>query len=68
MGSHLTLSRCEEELIEAIETANGEKKDCLCFIEVIVHTSEELLEWGPGSLQPIAAHQFLSERTMFQLI
>ena len=66
MGSHLTLSRCEEELIEAIERANGEKKDCLCFIEVIVHTSEELLEWG--SLQPIAAHQFLSERTMFQLI
>ncbi|PIN04808.1 Thiamine pyrophosphate-requiring enzyme [Handroanthus impetiginosus] len=40
---------CEEELISAIETANGEKKDCLCFIEVIVHkddTSKELLEWG----------------------
>lgn len=44
MGSHLTLSRCEEEHIEAIETANGEKKDRLCFIEVIVHTSKELLE------------------------
>ncbi|GFZ13316.1 thiamine pyrophosphate dependent pyruvate decarboxylase family protein [Actinidia rufa] len=40
---------CEEELIEAIEMATGEKKDCLCFIEVIVHkddTSKELLEWG----------------------
>lgn len=35
--------------MEAIETANGAKKDCLCFIEVIVHkddTSKELLEWG----------------------
>ncbi|KAK6788223.1 hypothetical protein RDI58_016748 [Solanum bulbocastanum] len=41
--------RTEEELIEAIATATGEKKDCLCFIEVIVHrddTSKELLEWG----------------------
>ncbi|KAI8574040.1 hypothetical protein RHMOL_Rhmol01G0323500 [Rhododendron molle] len=41
--------RCEEELIEAIAMATGEKKDCLCFIEVIVHkddTSKELLEWG----------------------
>ncbi|KAK5810327.1 hypothetical protein PVK06_025639 [Gossypium arboreum] len=41
--------RNEEELIEAIGTATGEKKDCLCFIEVIVHkddTSKELLEWG----------------------
>ncbi|XP_022642145.1 pyruvate decarboxylase 2 isoform X1 [Vigna radiata var. radiata] len=40
---------CEEELTEAIQTATGEKKDCLCFIEVIVHkddTSKELLEWG----------------------
>lgn len=40
---------CEEELVEAIETANGAKKDCLCLIEVIVHkddTSKELLEWG----------------------
>ena len=39
----------EEELIDAIEMAMGEKKDCLCFIEVIVHkddTSKELLEWG----------------------
>ncbi|TQD83230.1 hypothetical protein C1H46_031193 [Malus baccata] len=44
-----TKVRCEEELIEAIETANGAKKDSLCFIEVIVHkddTSKELLEWG----------------------
>ncbi|XP_027069610.1 pyruvate decarboxylase 1 [Coffea arabica] len=44
-----TKVRCEEELIEAIETATGAKKDCLCFIEVIVHkddTSKELLEWG----------------------
>ncbi|KAJ0807475.1 putative pyruvate decarboxylase [Helianthus annuus] len=40
---------CEEELVKAIETATGDKKDCLCFIEVIVHkddTSKELLEWG----------------------
>ncbi|KAJ8505808.1 hypothetical protein OPV22_006694 [Ensete ventricosum] len=40
---------CEEELKEAIEAAMGAKKDCLCFIEVIVHkddTSKELLEWG----------------------
>ncbi|XAR68792.1 Pyruvate decarboxylase [Bertholletia excelsa] len=39
----------EEQLIEAIETATGAKKDCLCVIEVIVHkddTSKELLEWG----------------------
>nr|XP_023928798.1 pyruvate decarboxylase 2 [Quercus suber] len=44
-----TKVRCEEELIEAIETATGDKKDNLCFIEVIVHkddTSKELLEWG----------------------
>ncbi|KAH0997550.1 hypothetical protein GBA52_021414 [Prunus armeniaca] len=43
------LVRTEEELTEAIATATGEKKDCLCFIEVIVHkddTSKELLEWG----------------------
>ncbi|KAL3717024.1 hypothetical protein ACJRO7_008581 [Eucalyptus globulus] len=40
---------CEEELTEAIETATGPKKDCLCFIEVIVHrddTSKELLSFG----------------------
>ncbi|XP_057801204.1 pyruvate decarboxylase 1-like [Salvia miltiorrhiza] len=44
-----TKVRCEEELIEAIDTATGVKNDCLCFIEVIVHkddTSKELLEWG----------------------
>ncbi|TQD94259.1 hypothetical protein C1H46_020073 [Malus baccata] len=44
-----TKVRCEEELIEAIETATGAKKDSLCFIEVIAHkddTSKELLEWG----------------------
>ncbi|XP_057815330.1 pyruvate decarboxylase 2 [Cryptomeria japonica] len=41
--------KTEEEVIEAIQTAQGPKKDCLCFIEVIVHkddTSKELLEWG----------------------
>ncbi|OEL24652.1 Pyruvate decarboxylase 1 [Dichanthelium oligosanthes] len=41
--------RTEEELKEAIATATCDKKDCLCFIEVIVHkddTSKELLEWG----------------------
>ena len=40
---------CEDELVEAIETATGPEKDSLCFIEVIVHkddTSKELLEWG----------------------
>ncbi|XP_071714246.1 pyruvate decarboxylase 2-like [Rutidosis leptorrhynchoides] len=40
---------CKEDLIEAIETATGEKKDCLCFIEVMTHkddTSRELLAWG----------------------
>lgn len=40
---------CEEELMDAIEKATGDKKDCFCFIEVIVHkddTSKELLEWG----------------------
>ncbi|CAH8269717.1 unnamed protein product [Arabidopsis lyrata] len=44
-----TKVRYEEELVEAINTATSEKKDSLCFIEVIVHkddTSKELLEWG----------------------
>ncbi|KAM1309220.1 hypothetical protein EV1_006062 [Malus domestica] len=44
-----TKVRTEEELTEAIATATEEKKDCLCFIEVIAHkddTSKELLEWG----------------------
>lgn len=41
--------RTEEELIHAIAIASEPHKDCLCFIEVIVHrddTSKELLEWG----------------------
>ena len=40
---------CEEELVAAIDIATGERMDCLCFIEVIVHkydTSKESLEWG----------------------
>ncbi|XP_073009558.1 pyruvate decarboxylase 2-like [Typha latifolia] len=44
-----TKIQTEEELKEAIVTATGAKKDCLCFLEVIVHkddTSKELLEWG----------------------
>nr|GMC81799.1 pyruvate decarboxylase 1-like [Ipomoea batatas]GMC85880.1 pyruvate decarboxylase 1-like [Ipomoea batatas]GMC90116.1 pyruvate decarboxylase 1-like [Ipomoea batatas] len=44
-----TKVRYEDELVAAIETATGAKKDCLCFIEVIAHkddTSKELLEWG----------------------
>lgn len=44
-----TQVRTEEELLEAIAIAQGEKKDCLCFIEVLLHkddTSKELLEWG----------------------
>nr|GEY91709.1 pyruvate decarboxylase 2 [Tanacetum cinerariifolium] len=39
----------EEDLIEAIETTKGAKKDWLCFIEVMAHkdnTSTKLLEWG----------------------
>ncbi|KAJ9140555.1 hypothetical protein P3X46_031188 [Hevea brasiliensis] len=43
-----TKVRCEKELIAAIETAMGDKKNCLCFIEVIVHrddTSKELLQF-----------------------
>ncbi|KAK2631936.1 hypothetical protein EUGRSUZ_L02239 [Eucalyptus grandis] len=32
--------RTEEELIEAIATATGPHKDCLCFIEVIVHKDD----------------------------
>jgi hypothetical protein len=41
--------KTEEEVVEAIKTSLGPKKDFLCFIEVIVHkddTSKELLEWG----------------------
>lgn len=41
--------RTEDELTEAIATATGERRDSLCFIEVLVHkddTSKELLEWG----------------------
>ncbi|KAI3957428.1 hypothetical protein MKW98_003149 [Papaver atlanticum] len=44
-----TKVQCEEELVEAIETETEVKKDCLCFIEIVVHrdeTSKELLEWG----------------------
>ncbi|XP_038881467.1 pyruvate decarboxylase 1-like isoform X1 [Benincasa hispida] len=39
----------EEELVNAIETAMGDKSNCLCFIEAIVHrddTSKELLQLG----------------------
>lgn len=42
-------AKTEEELKEAIAKATTERKDSLCFIEVIVHkddTSKELLEWG----------------------
>lgn len=42
-------AKTEEDLVEAIAIAQGEKADHLCFIEVIVHkddTSRELLEWG----------------------
>ena len=38
----------EEELITAIKTAMEDKRDCLCFIEVIAHrddTSKELLQF-----------------------
>ena len=41
--------KTEEQLEEAIKTAQGPKADHFCFIEVIVHrddTSRELLEWG----------------------
>ncbi|XP_052880030.1 pyruvate decarboxylase 2-like [Gossypium arboreum] len=49
LESVMVVSRSEEELIKAIETATRAMKDCLCFIQVIVHkadTSKELLEWG----------------------
>ncbi|KAK9699171.1 hypothetical protein RND81_08G157100 [Saponaria officinalis] len=39
----------EEDLVNAILIATGPKKDCLCFIEVVVHkddTSKELLQFG----------------------
>ncbi|KAI3836977.1 hypothetical protein MKW98_005310 [Papaver atlanticum] len=45
---HYNVER-EEEMVEEIETATEVKKDCLCFIEIVVHkddTSKELLEWG----------------------
>ncbi|CAL5353170.1 unnamed protein product [Camellia sinensis] len=41
--------RYEEELIEAIGMPTGEKKDCLCFIEVMIDkhdTSKELPVWA----------------------
>ncbi|XP_024535521.1 pyruvate decarboxylase 2 [Selaginella moellendorffii] len=41
--------KTEEDLLEAIKQATGDKKDCFCFIECICHkddTSRELLEWG----------------------
>ncbi|XP_022144025.1 pyruvate decarboxylase 2-like, partial [Momordica charantia] len=44
-----TKVKTEEELVKAIQIAMGEKNDCLCFIETIVHrddTSKELLEFG----------------------
>ncbi|KAI3840517.1 hypothetical protein MKX03_008959, partial [Papaver bracteatum] len=53
-----TMLRCEKntifflinnEMVEAIETETEVKKDCLCFIDIVVHkddTSKELLEWG----------------------
>ncbi|KAI6675222.1 hypothetical protein NL676_003128 [Syzygium grande] len=40
---------CKEEVAEVIETTTGPEKDCLCFIEVIVHRddmSKELLQFG----------------------
>ncbi|CAL8165688.1 unnamed protein product [Prunus armeniaca] len=39
-----TKVRCEDDLIEAIEVANGDKKDCLCFIEVIVHKDDTIMD------------------------
>ncbi|ONI03763.1 hypothetical protein PRUPE_6G280700 [Prunus persica] len=59
-----TKVRCEDELIEATEVANGDKKECSCFIEVIVHkddTSKELLQWGSrfaaANSRPPSRHQ-----------
>ncbi|KAK1367524.1 Pyruvate decarboxylase [Heracleum sosnowskyi] len=71
-----TKVRCEEDLVEAIETATGAKKDCLCFIEVICHkddTSKELLEWGSRVSAAIAfsgtcyAVAYLEDRTYSKL-
>jgi hypothetical protein len=56
MGCFSEIENCKsvlvqlEELIEAIETATGETRNCLCFIEVI-DTSKELLEWEDLSSQ-----------------
>ncbi|KAA8517430.1 hypothetical protein F0562_017723 [Nyssa sinensis] len=47
---------CEEELTGAIEMAMGDKKNCLCFIEVIVDmydTSKELLQFVNCLAAPI---------------
>ncbi|KAH7839335.1 hypothetical protein Vadar_002810 [Vaccinium darrowii] len=44
-----TQVRYEGELIAAIEMALGDKKDCLCFIEVILQkndTTEQLIDWA----------------------
>ncbi|KAG6549534.1 hypothetical protein Mapa_008915 [Marchantia paleacea] len=44
-----TKVKTEKDLQQAIEKTQKEKRDCLCFIEVIAHkddTSRELLEWG----------------------
>ncbi|KAL8109489.1 hypothetical protein AgCh_025548 [Apium graveolens] len=35
-----TKVRCEEDLVEVIEKARGEKKDCPCFIDVIYHKDD----------------------------
>ncbi|KAI3923729.1 hypothetical protein MKW98_011359 [Papaver atlanticum] len=46
-----TKVQCVEELVEAIETATEVKKDCLCFIEIVVHKtrrigSRDLVLWS----------------------
>ncbi|KAK2632747.1 hypothetical protein EUGRSUZ_L01137 [Eucalyptus grandis] len=47
---------CEEELAKAIETATGPKKDCLCFIEVIVDREDASKELLPFSSRFAAAN------------
>ncbi|PQQ12690.1 pyruvate decarboxylase 2-like [Prunus yedoensis var. nudiflora] len=64
-----TKVHCEEELMEAIEVAEGEKKECLCFIEVIVHkddTARSCFNGGLRLLQPIAAHQALISKLTYR--
>ncbi|CAH2043131.1 unnamed protein product [Thlaspi arvense] len=62
-----TKVRYEEELVEAIKTATSEKKDCLCFIEVIVHKddTETIMLHGPSySADMLLSHLNIRDDTL----